>query len=64
VTSFDHQSRDSVTRIAATAEQKLRETCTHVFADLGEALRERMQQIAGKLEFPAPNTAPTEDKNN
>jgi hypothetical protein len=61
VTSFDHQSRDSVTRIAATAEQKLRETCTHVFADLGEALRERMQQLASKLEFPAPNTAPTEE---
>jgi hypothetical protein len=55
VTSFDHQSRDTLSRVAATAEHTLRETCTKVFADLGEALRERMQQIAGKLEFPAPS---------
>jgi hypothetical protein len=62
VTSFDHQSRDSVARIAANAEQKLRETCTHVFADLGEALRERLQQIASKLEVQAPGATPSEDK--
>jgi hypothetical protein len=62
VTSFDHQSRDSVARIATNAEEKLRETCTKVFADIGEALRERMQQIATKLEEPAA-AAPKSDEN-
>ncbi len=55
VTSFDHQSRDSVTRIATSAEEKLRETCTKVFADIGDALRDRMQQIASRLDPPAPS---------
>jgi hypothetical protein len=45
VTSLDHQWREVVAGIAAAAEQKLRETCTKVFADLGDALRERLQQI-------------------
>ena len=62
VTSFDHQSRDSVTRIAASAEEKLRETCTKVFADIGEALRERMQQIASKLDPPAPGASSPDEK--
>ena len=62
VTSFDHQSRDSVTRIAASAEEKLRETCTKVFADIGEALRERMQQIASKLDPPAPGAFSPDEK--
>jgi hypothetical protein len=62
VTSFDHQSRDSVARIATSAEEKLRETCTKVFADMGEALRERMQQIATTLEQPAA-VAPESEEN-
>jgi hypothetical protein len=62
VTSFDHQSRDSVTRIAISAEEKLRETCTKVFADIGDALRDRMQQIASRLDPPAPS-APSSDEN-
>jgi hypothetical protein len=62
VTSFDHQSRDSVARIATSAEEKLRETCTKVFADMGEALRERMQQIATTLEQPAA-AAPESEEN-
>jgi hypothetical protein len=62
VTSFDHQSRDSVTRIATSAEEKLRETCTKVFADIGDALRDRMQQIASRLDPPAPS-APASDEN-
>lgn len=62
VTSFDHQSRDSVTRIAATAEEKLRDTCTRVFADIGDALRDRMQQIATKLD-PIPPGASLSEEN-
>jgi hypothetical protein len=61
VTSLDHQSRESVARIAANAEGKLRDTCTKVFADIGDALRDRMQQIATRLEPPSPNTPPSED---
>jgi hypothetical protein len=61
VTSFDHQSRDSVTKIAAVAEDKLRETCTKVFADIGDALRDRMQQIASKVEFSAPSAPLTDE---
>jgi len=62
VTSFDHQSRDSVTRIAASAEEKLRETCTKVFADIGDALRDRMQQIASRLDPPAPTASSPDEK--
>jgi hypothetical protein len=52
VTSLDHQSRDVVAGIAATAEERLRETCTKVFGDIGDALRERLQQIASNLTVP------------
>lgn len=58
MTSLDHQSRDVVTGIAATAEEKLRETCNRVFADLGEVLRERLQQIAAKWDPPVSRPAP------
>jgi hypothetical protein len=54
VTSLDHQSRDVVAGIAATAEERLRETCTKVFADIGDSLRERLQQIASSLTVPPP----------
>jgi hypothetical protein len=53
VSSLDHQSRESVARIAANAEERLRETCTKVFADIGDALRDRMRQTT-KLEPPSP----------
>ena len=46
VASLDHQSRDVVAGIAATAEEKLRETCMQVFAEIGETLRERLKEIA------------------
>jgi hypothetical protein len=52
VSSMDHQSRDAVARIAGVAEEKLRETCSQVFADIGESLRERLQQIASTLTVP------------
>ena len=56
VSSLDHQSRESVARIAANAEERLRETCTKVFADIGDALRDRMRQTT-KLEPPSPGGA-------
>jgi hypothetical protein len=58
VTSLDHRWREVVAGIAATAEERLRETCTKVFADLGDALRERMQQIGSKVDVPAPRVGP------
>jgi hypothetical protein len=59
VTSLDHQSRESVAQIAAKTEEKLRNTCTKVFAEIGEALRDRMQQVAARLETPAPSPSPS-----
>jgi hypothetical protein len=63
VTSFDHQSRDSVARVTAGAEERLRETFTKVFADMGDTLRDRMREIASNLHVapavsPAPESAP------
>jgi hypothetical protein len=46
VTSLDHQSREMISGIAATAEEKLREACAQVFAGVGESLRERLKEIA------------------
>ena len=63
VTSFDPQSRDSVARVTAGAEEKLRETFTKVFADMGDTLRDRMREIASNLHIappasPAPESTP------
>jgi Root hair defective 3 GTP-binding protein (RHD3) len=58
VSSLDHQSRDAVARIAVTAEEKLRETCTQVFANIGNALRDRLQEIASSLSFPRDKGGP------
>jgi len=52
VASLDHQSREVVSGIAATAEEKLRDTCTRVFSDIGESLRERLAQIAANFSVP------------
>jgi hypothetical protein len=46
VTSLDHQSREMISGIATTAEEKLREACAQVFASIGESLRERLKEIA------------------
>jgi hypothetical protein len=54
VTSLDHQWREVVAGIAATAEERLRETCTKVFADLGDALRERLRQMGSTVTAPGP----------
>lgn len=56
VTSLDHQSRDAVSKIAASAEERLRETCTNVFADIGDSLRERLKEISSNLNVRSKNT--------
>ena len=56
VAMLNHQSQDIVTSIAKTAEEKLRATCADVFAGVGDALRERLQQIAsGITKFDPPS---------
>jgi hypothetical protein len=54
VASLDHQSRDMISGIAATAEEKLRETCNQVFVGIGESLRERLKEIASGFTLPEP----------
>ena len=46
VASLDHQSREMISGIAASAEEKLREACAQVFAGVGDSLRERLKEIA------------------
>jgi hypothetical protein len=53
VASLDHQSREMISGIAATAEEKLREACAQVFAGVGESLRERLKEIAQGFALPA-----------
>lgn len=57
VASLDHQSRDVVAGISASAEEKLRETCTKVFSEMGEALRERLRQIASNFAASTPRSS-------
>ena len=49
VSSLDHQSREMISGIAATAEEKLREACARVFDGVGESLRERLREMAQNL---------------
>jgi hypothetical protein len=46
VATLDHQSRDVIAKIAATAEERLREASSEVFCRFGDTLRERLRQIA------------------
>jgi len=54
VATLDHQSREMISGIAATAEEKLREACAQVFEGVGESLRERLKEMAQSI------TPPTE----
>ena len=53
VATLDHQSRDVITKIAATAEERLKEATSEVFAKFGDTLRERLQQIAMGFDKPS-----------
>ena len=61
VASLDHQSREMISGIAATAEEKLREACAQVFAGVGESLRERLREMAQG--FTPPTEPPARTKN-
>jgi hypothetical protein len=54
VTTLDHQSREVIAKIAATAEERLHEASGEVFARFGDTLRERLQQIAAGFDKPGP----------
>jgi len=60
VASLDHQSREMIAGIAATAEEKLRESCAQVFAGVGDSLRQRLSEIAKN--FAPPTEAPPQAK--
>jgi hypothetical protein len=49
VAKLDHQSRDVVTGLSASAEEKLRAACADVFSNVGEALRKRLQEITAEF---------------
>ena len=53
VTTLDRQSRDVLDSVAQAAEEKLRETFGQVLGGIGDALRTRLQEIAGT--FPPVN---------
>lgn len=46
VSSLDHQSREIISGIAATTEEKLRAACAQVFEGMGDSLRQRLSEIA------------------
>jgi hypothetical protein len=54
VTTLDHQSREVIAKIAATAEERLKDATAEVFARFGDTLRERLQQIAFGFDKPTP----------
>jgi len=63
VASLDHQSREMISGIAATAEEKLREACAQVFAGVGESLRERLRAMAQGFTPPTEPPAHTKSAN-
>jgi hypothetical protein len=49
VAKLDHQSRDVVSGLSASAEEKLRNACAEVFSNVGESLRKRLQEITAEF---------------
>jgi BMFP domain-containing protein YqiC len=65
VAKLDHQSRDVVTGLSASAEEKLRAACADVFSNVGESLRRRLQEITSefsKTSLPESKTSLPESK--
>ena len=58
VAKLDHQSRDVVSGLSASAEEKLRAACADVFSNVGESLRKRLQEITAEFS----KTASSESK--
>src|SRR5882724_1629177 len=55
VAKLDHQSRDVVSGLSASAEEKLRSACAEVFSNVGESLRRRLQEITEEFSKSAPH---------
>jgi hypothetical protein len=53
VAKLDHQSRDVVSGISASAQERLRAACADVFSNVGESLRARLQEITAEFGKPA-----------
>lgn len=53
VAKLDYQSRDVVTGLSASAEEKLRAACAEVFSNVGESLRKRLQELTAEFGKPA-----------
>ena len=49
VAKLDHQSREVVTGLSVTAQEKLRAACADVFSNVGESLRKRLQEITAEF---------------
>ena len=58
VAKLDHQSREVVSGLSSSAQEKLREACADVFSNVGESLRKRLQEITAEFA----KTAPPENK--
>src|SRR5438876_865828 len=58
VAKLDHQSRNVVSGLSASAEEKVRAACADVFSNVGESLRKRLQEITAEFS----KTASTESK--
>jgi hypothetical protein len=54
VAKLDHQSREVVTGISVSAEEKLREACSQVFNNVGDSLKKRLQEITAEFGKPNP----------
>jgi hypothetical protein len=55
VAKLDHQSRDVVSGLSASAEEKLRSACAEVFSHVGESLRKRLQEITAEFSKAGPH---------
>jgi hypothetical protein len=49
VAKLDHQSREVVSGLSTSAQEKLREACADVFSNVGESLRKRLQEITAEF---------------
>jgi len=54
VTTLTRQSQDAIGTLAESAERRLRDTCSQVFADVGEALRQRLLDLSDLARRAAP----------
>jgi len=53
-TKLSQQSQDLIATLANSAERQLRETCSQVFASVGETLRQRLMDFSSSLTDTAP----------